>query len=126
MKFFNTIPFCEVLTDADGQPISMAEQQDANEFFNNLFDKLEQELGSSQVRVAVFGLSINICMAGFTGRFFLSQDQDVLKRLFGGTNSYQARPTSTTATNTAEKAHRKKRNFCPKMGLITDVVAVGR
>jgi len=63
-KFYDTVPFCEVLTDGEGQPLSFIEQQDANEFFNRLFDKLEEEIAPGK-------------------------DKQMFKRLFGGTNSNQ-------------------------------------
>lgn len=40
-RFFDTIGFCEAFPDYDGQPISLVEQKDINEFAGMLFDKLE-------------------------------------------------------------------------------------
>jgi ubiquitin C-terminal hydrolase len=40
-KFYDTITFCESFKDYDGQPISLIEQKDINEFAGMLFDKLE-------------------------------------------------------------------------------------
>ena len=40
-KYYDTLPFCKEFRDYDGQPISLAEQKDINEFAGMLFDKLE-------------------------------------------------------------------------------------
>jgi ubiquitin C-terminal hydrolase len=40
-RFFDTLSFCEAFLDYDGQPISLVEQKDINEFAGMLFDKLE-------------------------------------------------------------------------------------
>lgn len=41
-KYYDTLPFCRSLIDYDGQPISLSEQKDINEFAGMLFDKLEK------------------------------------------------------------------------------------
>ena len=41
-KVVDTLPFCRSFTDYDGQPISLSEQKDCNEFATMLFDKLER------------------------------------------------------------------------------------
>jgi ubiquitin C-terminal hydrolase len=41
---YNPKNFCRVFTNFDGTPINVTEQMDADEFFNNLMDKLEGEL----------------------------------------------------------------------------------
>jgi hypothetical protein len=40
-RFFDTLSFCQAFSDYDGQPISLIEQKDINEFAGMLFDKLE-------------------------------------------------------------------------------------
>lgn len=44
---YNPRNFCKVFTNFDGSPINPGEQMDADEFFNNLMDKLETELKKS-------------------------------------------------------------------------------
>jgi len=43
-RFYDTSDFCKTLKDFDGNPINVGQQMDANEFFNMLFDKLDQQL----------------------------------------------------------------------------------
>jgi ubiquitin carboxyl-terminal hydrolase 9/24 len=57
---YNPKNFCKVFTNFDGSPINPGEQMDADEFFNNLMDKLEAELKKSN-------------------------QENVIKRTFGGT-----------------------------------------
>eukprot|EP01130_Rhizamoeba_saxonica_P002958 TRINITY_DN1299_c0_g2_i1.p1 TRINITY_DN1299_c0_g2~~TRINITY_DN1299_c0_g2_i1.p1 ORF type:complete len:2014 (+),score=509.93 TRINITY_DN1299_c0_g2_i1:1-6042(+) len=40
-RYYDPISFCKTYKDFDGQPVNLMEQQDANEFFNVVFDKLE-------------------------------------------------------------------------------------
>lgn len=40
-RYYDPLPFCQVFRDYDGQPISLYEQKDANEFAIMLFEKLE-------------------------------------------------------------------------------------
>ena len=40
-RFYDTMPFCKSFIDYDGQPISLSEQKDINEFAGMLFDKME-------------------------------------------------------------------------------------
>ena len=39
-RYYDTTPFCQALKDYDGEALNTAQQMDANEFFNMLFDKL--------------------------------------------------------------------------------------
>jgi hypothetical protein len=49
-RSFNTTMFCRSYKDMDGQPVDPRVQMDANEFFNTLFDKLDDRLkGTPQV-----------------------------------------------------------------------------
>jgi len=48
-KFYDTLPFCQSLVEYDGQPISLSEQKDINEFAGMLFDKLEKNRACSQL-----------------------------------------------------------------------------
>eukprot|EP00981_Chlorochromonas_danica_P000418 scaffold96_cov167-Ochromonas_danica.AAC.25 len=41
-RYYDTLPFCRSLIDYDGQPLSLVEQKDINEFAGMLFDKLER------------------------------------------------------------------------------------
>jgi ubiquitin carboxyl-terminal hydrolase 9/24 len=43
-KFYDTLPFCNVIRDYDGEVIRLSEQKDINEFAGMLFDKLENHL----------------------------------------------------------------------------------
>ncbi|KAL6065920.1 USP domain-containing protein [Balamuthia mandrillaris] len=43
-RAFDTIDFCSAYKDSSGRPVNTAQQMDANEFFNNLFEKLEGHL----------------------------------------------------------------------------------
>jgi ubiquitin C-terminal hydrolase len=52
-KSFDTISFCQSITDFDGQPLRLGEQKDANEFCALLFDKLESELKPTSCPSAV-------------------------------------------------------------------------
>ena len=55
-RFYDTLPFCQSFIDYDGNPISLDEQKDINEFAVMLFDKLEngseecKDLLSSTIR----------------------------------------------------------------------------
>jgi len=40
--YYDTLPFCKSFMDYDGQPISLSEQKDINEFAGMLFDRLEE------------------------------------------------------------------------------------
>ena len=40
-RYYDTFPFCRSFIDYDGQPISLSEQKDINEFAGMLFDKME-------------------------------------------------------------------------------------
>ncbi|KAJ1402648.1 hypothetical protein B484DRAFT_317455, partial [Ochromonadaceae sp. CCMP2298] len=40
-RFCDTLPFCRIFKDYDGEPVSLSEQKDINEFAGMLFDKLE-------------------------------------------------------------------------------------
>ena len=61
------IPFCSVYLDFDGNPVSLTEQMDANEFLNFLFDRMETRLKNTmyhKVLSETFGggeLDENIC-----------------------------------------------------------------
>eukprot|EP01129_Flabellula_baltica_P014013 TRINITY_DN6628_c0_g1_i1.p1 TRINITY_DN6628_c0_g1~~TRINITY_DN6628_c0_g1_i1.p1 ORF type:complete len:2292 (+),score=457.58 TRINITY_DN6628_c0_g1_i1:2-6877(+) len=44
MKYYDSIGFCHSYKDYDGTPVDTSIQMDANEFFNNLFEKLENQL----------------------------------------------------------------------------------
>eukprot|EP01033_Poteriospumella_lacustris_P004799 gene4799-3443_t len=48
-KFFDTLPFCNAIIDYDGQPISLTEQKDINEFAGMLFDKLEKNTDCNEL-----------------------------------------------------------------------------
>jgi ubiquitin C-terminal hydrolase len=49
-RAFDTSQFCASYKDAEGNPVNTSQQMDANEFFNMLFDKLENSLkGTPQV-----------------------------------------------------------------------------
>lgn len=48
-KYYDTLPFCRTLLEYDGQPISLSEQKDINEFAGMLFDKLEKNAACSQL-----------------------------------------------------------------------------
>lgn len=48
-KFFDTLPFCSAIIDYDGQPISLTEQKDINEFAGMLFDKLEKNTDCNEL-----------------------------------------------------------------------------
>jgi ubiquitin C-terminal hydrolase len=55
---FDTSQFCASYKDAEGKPVNTSQQMDANEFFNMLFDRLENLLkGTPQEKVLkeVFG-----------------------------------------------------------------------
>jgi ubiquitin carboxyl-terminal hydrolase 34 len=57
-RSYDTTPFCAACKDCEGKPVNTAQQMDANEFFNMLFDKLENSLkGSPQEHILkeVFG-----------------------------------------------------------------------
>ena len=41
-RWYDTISFCRAVKDYDGQPVSLGEQKDVNEFGNLLFDRLEE------------------------------------------------------------------------------------
>lgn len=43
-KAYDTFSFCEAYKDYDGQPMNMSVQMDVDEFFNMLFDRLENLL----------------------------------------------------------------------------------
>eukprot|EP00002_Diphylleia_rotans_P015605 TRINITY_DN301_c0_g1_i4.p1 TRINITY_DN301_c0_g1~~TRINITY_DN301_c0_g1_i4.p1 ORF type:complete len:2791 (-),score=522.89 TRINITY_DN301_c0_g1_i4:451-8823(-) len=43
-KFYDTIPFCRTYRDSAGEPVNTAVQMDVVEFFNSLFDCLENQL----------------------------------------------------------------------------------
>ena len=45
-KYFETKPFCDSYKDWDGNPINPVEQQDVDEFFVSLMDKVETRLKS--------------------------------------------------------------------------------
>ncbi|CAK9112675.1 Ubiquitin carboxyl-terminal hydrolase puf (Protein puffyeye) [Durusdinium trenchii] len=49
--FYDTMPLCKVLRNADGSAISLTEQKDANEFATHVFELLEGE--SEEARKAV-------------------------------------------------------------------------
>src|SRR5690606_17955129 len=49
-KYYDTAPFCHTCKDYDGRPVNTAQQMDANEFFNMLFDKLETHLKDTNQR----------------------------------------------------------------------------
>ena len=51
---YNPLPFCLVFKDHSGQPVNVAVQQDAQEFLNIMFDKLEK--GSTWWRQLVQGV----------------------------------------------------------------------
>jgi ubiquitin carboxyl-terminal hydrolase 34 len=76
-RYFDTSDFCAAYKDPDGRPVNPSVQMDANEFYNQLFDTLEQRLKKS------------------------SQEQ-ILRRVFGGTLSNQIIPT--------ECEHRRERD----------------
>eukprot|EP01032_Pedospumella_encystans_P008886 gene8886-10504_t len=40
-RYYDTLPFCRTFLDYDGEPISLTEQKDINEFAGMLFDKIE-------------------------------------------------------------------------------------
>jgi ubiquitin C-terminal hydrolase len=40
-RYYDTLPFCRTFLDYDGEPVSLSEQKDINEFAGMLFDKLE-------------------------------------------------------------------------------------
>ncbi|KAJ3445331.1 ubiquitin carboxyl-terminal hydrolase faf-x-related [Anaeramoeba flamelloides] len=50
LRYYNTMPFCKVFKDIQGKPINVREQQDANEFLNVLFEKIEKGLKKDQIR----------------------------------------------------------------------------
>ena len=55
---YNPRDFCTVFKNFDGSPINVIEQMDAEEFFNNLMDKLETELkkgGQDDAIIRTFG-----------------------------------------------------------------------
>ncbi len=41
--FYDTLPLCKAIAKADGAPLNLSEQRDANEFATQLFDKIESE-----------------------------------------------------------------------------------
>eukprot|EP01105_Mastigella_eilhardi_P024464 TRINITY_DN6382_c0_g1_i1.p2 TRINITY_DN6382_c0_g1~~TRINITY_DN6382_c0_g1_i1.p2 ORF type:complete len:2586 (-),score=681.76 TRINITY_DN6382_c0_g1_i1:7878-14936(-) len=43
-RFYDTRPFCSKIRDYEGNPVNTNQQMDANEFFNMLFDKLDNVL----------------------------------------------------------------------------------
>jgi hypothetical protein len=47
--YYDTLPFCKSFTDYDGEPISLSEQKDINEFAGMLFDRLEENAESKQI-----------------------------------------------------------------------------
>lgn len=47
---FNPDEFCFAFKDFDGQPINVTVQQDAQEFINLFFDKMEQSLKETPFR----------------------------------------------------------------------------
>ena len=47
-KFYDTTPFCKTYKDFEGKPMKVNEQQDVEEFFNMLFDRLETSLKGSE------------------------------------------------------------------------------
>ncbi|ELR15597.1 ubiquitin domain containing protein [Acanthamoeba castellanii str. Neff] len=47
-RYYDTIEFCAAYKDYDGKPVNTGQQMDANEFFNNLFAKLEDHLKGSE------------------------------------------------------------------------------
>jgi ubiquitin carboxyl-terminal hydrolase 34 len=67
-RSFDTSDFCAAYRDPDGRPVNPSVQMDANEFYNQLFDTLEQRLKKS------------------------SQEQ-LLRNIFGGSLSTQIIPT---------------------------------
>ena len=50
---YNPRNFCRVFTNFDGSPINVLEQMDADEFFNNLMDKVETELSKTGQQAAI-------------------------------------------------------------------------
>ena len=78
-RSYNTTPFCQSYKDYDGNPINPAQQQDANEFFNMLFDKLE-------------------------GYFAGTPKDGILKELFGGTlaNQFISKECEHSSENTEQ------------------------
>lgn len=48
-EFYMPDQFCLSYTDEENKPINIAQQHDADEFLNNLFDRLENTLSSKQV-----------------------------------------------------------------------------
>lgn len=48
-RVYDTLPFCKALIDYDGQPISLSEQKDINEFAGMLFDKLEKNSAAAEL-----------------------------------------------------------------------------
>ncbi|CAM9942345.1 unnamed protein product, partial [Choristocarpus tenellus] len=58
-QYYDTLPFCSVFKDYDGQPTRLAEQKDVNEFCTQLFGKLEgSSAGAGEVINKVFGGSL--------------------------------------------------------------------
>lgn len=45
---YNPSSFCDVFTNMDGTKVNVKEQMDADEFFNNLLDKLENQMAANQ------------------------------------------------------------------------------
>lgn len=58
-KYFDTRNFCSAYKDIEGNPVNVAQQQDANEFFNLFCDKIEAALKPSK-------------------------EKELLKKIFGG------------------------------------------
>lgn len=48
-RYYDTIPFCQSIIDYDGDPISLTEQKDINEFAGMLFDKLEKTADANEI-----------------------------------------------------------------------------
>jgi len=49
-KYYDTLSFCQSMTDFSGQPINVGEQQDVNEFGGLLFDRLDTALKNSSAQ----------------------------------------------------------------------------
>lgn len=69
LQFYHPGPFAASCKDFDGNPINPAQQQDANEFFNMLFDKLEGFFAGTE-----HDAFLKNVFSGLLANQFISQD----------------------------------------------------
>jgi len=80
-KFYDTRPFCASYKNYDGEPINVGTQQDADEYMNMLFDKIDTLLKSTP-QVIYFSPRI-------ISLIFKTHQEKLLAGAFGGLLSNQ-------------------------------------